>query len=113
MHEFGIAEQVIEMAVAKAREAGASTVHTLTLRIGPMSGVVSEALSFAFEALSDGTPAQGSKLVIEQTALTCYCAACQKTFEVKHYAFACPDCGQASRDIKSGRELDIVSIEVS
>ena len=113
MHEFGIAEGALKMVLERQRAAGAARVHAVTLRIGALAGVVPEALEFAFDALKEGTPAAEARLTIEHLPLICYCAACNKEFTARASSYRCPDCGQASRDIRQGRELDLAAIEVS
>ncbi len=66
MHEVGIMENTLAMAVKRAAEEGAHRIHRLTMRIGPLSGVVPEALEFAFVVLARGTIAEGARLEVER-----------------------------------------------
>jgi hydrogenase nickel incorporation protein HypA/HybF len=50
MHELSIMQSALDQVLEKARQAGASRVHAIRLRIGALSGVVPDALQFAFEA---------------------------------------------------------------
>ena len=52
MHELSIMEGALALALEQARQAGARKLHVIRLRVGAMSGVVPEALQFAFEALT-------------------------------------------------------------
>lgn len=113
MHEFGIAEGVLKVVVETAGKNGANKVEVVRLRIGALAGVVDEALIFAFEALAEDTPAQGARLVIEAVPLTCYCATCSREFEVPRFSYRCPVCQTLSREVRRGRELELISIEVS
>ena len=113
MHEFGIAESVLESALAAARQNGSIRVEVVRLRVGALAGVVEEALTFAFSALAEDTPAQGARLVVEAVPVTCYCEACQKEFEVPRFSYRCPACQTLSREVRRGRELELISIEVS
>jgi hydrogenase nickel incorporation protein HypA/HybF len=113
MHEFSLAESTLEIAFSQARNQGAARIHRLTMRIGALSGVVPEALEFALQSLSEGTPAEGAGLVIEPVPLTCYCSHCQKDFEAQPHSYRCPGCGEQSLEILTGREMDLVSIEVT
>ena len=70
MHELSIMQSALSLALDQARQAGASRVHTIRLRIGALSGVVPDALEFAFEALVPGTLAEGAKLAVEGTLLS-------------------------------------------
>ena len=56
MHELSIMQSALSQALEQARHAGAGKVHEIRLRIGVLSGVVPEALQFAFEVLAEGTP---------------------------------------------------------
>lgn len=113
MHEFGIAEALLKTALETAERANANKVEQINLRIGALAGVVDEALAFAFDALAEDTPAQGARLVIEPIPVTCYCELCAKPFESPRGSYRCPSCQTLSRSVQSGRELQLVSIEVS
>lgn len=113
VHEFGIAEGVLKVALDTAAQHKAERVEVVRLRIGALSGVVDEALTFAFEALAEDTPARGARLVIEAVPVTCYCEACAKEFEAPRFSYRCPACQTLSREVRRGRELELVSIEVS
>lgn len=88
-------------------------VEVVRLRVGALSGVVEEALRFAFEALSEDTPAQGSALIVETIPVTCYCVPCSREFEAPRFSYRCPVCETLSKEVRRGRELELVSIEVS
>ncbi len=113
MHELGVAESALELALAQARKAGATRVLRIVIRVGALSGVDPEALQFAFSAILPGTPAEGAALEIDPVAAVAYCPACQKDFspDTAHF-FECPTCGQLCATIRQGRELDLVRLEL-
>jgi hydrogenase nickel incorporation protein HypA/HybF len=113
MHEFGIMQEMARIAVEKAEAAGADRVHVIRLRVGRLAGVVPEAMQFAHEVVVEGTIAEGSTLEIEEAPARCYCAACDEEFEPGREWFTCPRCGAISRELRSGRELELVNLEVS
>lgn len=113
MHEFGIAEGLLGTVLDAAAKNGATRVDQVNLRIGALAGVVDEALTFAFEALAENTPAQGARLSIEAVPVTCYCSACDREFDVPRFVYRCPSCQALSREVRRGRELHLVSVEVS
>jgi hydrogenase nickel incorporation protein HypA/HybF len=112
MHELSLMENTLAIVFEEARRHGAEKVTGLRLRVGAMSGVVPEALEFAFEALIEGTLAEGAQLHIERVPVTCYCETCKNEFEPPPYSFECPRCKTPSTDMRKGRELEIISIEV-
>jgi hydrogenase nickel incorporation protein HypA/HybF len=113
VHEAGLAAAALELAADHARRRGAMRVHRLTLRVGDLSGVVPEALRFALEALSAGTPAEGAVFDIEVVTVECHCPACDRPFRPADVVYACPACGRISSDVRRGHELELVSLEVS
>lgn len=113
MHEAELAATALEIAAVKAGERGAARVHRLTLRVGDLSGVIPEALRFALDALSPGTPAAGAVFDIEVVPVECHCPACDRPFRPADVVYACPMCGRVSSDVRQGHELELVSLEVS
>ena len=101
------------MAIRRAREAGAERIHLIRLRVGKLSGVVPEAMRFVHEVIVEGTMADGSALEIEEAPIRCHCAQCDAEFEAADARFLCPRCQRPSREIRGGRELEIVDMEVS
>lgn len=66
MHELSIALSMIELAGEEVDRRGGGRVTALHLKLGSLSGVVKEALTFSYEIACQGTPLEGSQLVIEE-----------------------------------------------
>ena len=49
MHELGIMEQTLAIAIHNAKKENAQQIKRIIMNIGKLSGVVPEALEFAFE----------------------------------------------------------------
>ncbi len=113
MHEVGIMEQTIDIAIDNALSQGVDRIHKLTMRIGKMSGVVPEALEFAFDVVTQNTIAQGANLEIETVPVTCYCSDCKIEFQPPDLFYECPECGKFSDRILAGKEIELLSIEAS
>jgi hydrogenase nickel incorporation protein HypA/HybF len=113
MHELGIAESALKLALDQAHDAGATRVLRIVIRAGALSGVDAEALQFAFTAILPGTAAEGAQVQIDPVAAIAYCPDCQKDFspDTDHF-FECPGCGQLCATLKQGRELDLVRLEM-
>ena len=105
-------QSALGQALEQARQAGASRVYSIRLRVGAVSGVVPEALQFAFEALADGTPAQGAQLIIEHVPARFWCSTCNHEFELAEVRACCPDCGGFNGELRGGRELELTSLEI-
>ena len=112
MHEVSIMQSALTLALDQAQLAHAKRICAVRLRIGKLSGVVPEALSVAFEALTTDTIAEGAELVIEPVAARFWCAACHQEFDSADLRGRCPGCGGASDDLRAGRELELASLEI-
>jgi hydrogenase nickel incorporation protein HypA/HybF len=113
MHEVAIAQGVLNLAIKTARQSGAARIHRIRMRVGAMSGVVPDSLSFAFEALREGTMAAEAELAIEAIPSVGWCAGCQAEFTAEGFALECPRCHAYSRELRRGRELEMADMEVS
>ena len=113
LHEVGIMQEAVRLAVEKAKASGANRVHALRLRVGALSGVVPDALHFAFDLLCRGTMAEGATLEVESVPARCWCATCEAEFEVEDFFSECPRCHVLSNVWRGGRELEIASVEIS
>lgn len=112
MHEVGIIQSTLTLAEQYARNAGAEGIIEIRLQVGQMTGVVPEALQYAFTILREGTLAEAAQLVVEYVSAVCWCATCRREFEAGGLFGVCPDCGTPSGEVRRGRELDLISMEV-
>ena len=113
MHELSIALSMIEMASEEAERRGGARVHALHLKLGTLSGVVKDALLFSYEVACNGTPLEGSQLLIEDVPVVIYCSQCEAEQQLDSIQrFCCPVCGTLSSDVVKGRELEFVAMEI-
>ena len=66
MHELAIAVSLIDLACEKAAQLDVARIAAVHVRVGALSGVVAEALSFSYEVAAAGTPLEGSRLEIHE-----------------------------------------------
>jgi len=105
-------QSVLEIAEEQARKAGASRILEIRMRVGRMTGIVSESLEHAFVVLRDGTTAAGARLNVEFVPGAFWCPPCAAEFESDDLVGGCPTCHEPSFDLRRGRELEVVSLEV-
>lgn len=111
MHELGIAESILSRVQEESVRRGARII-AVGVRIGELSGVDPDALSFGFEVLSKDTALEGSVLKIDFRKRKQSCSACGREFETDAMLTACPDCGNPETVCIAGDELDIAYIEL-
>lgn len=108
MHEVSVATAIVR-AVLDA--VPGRSVEAVEVDVGTMSGVVPQALDFAWDVATAETSLEGAALVIEVIPLTVYCEDCSAVV-TPDLGFACPVCGTLSGDVRSGRELDVRAARV-
>ncbi len=113
MHELSIAMSMIEIAGEEAASRGGARVTALHLKLGPLSGVVKDALLFSYDVAASGTALEGSRLVIEEVPVIVLCRSCNQQREIETIQhLCCPVCGELTPEVLSGRELQIVAMEI-
>lgn len=114
MHEMGIAMQIVDIAVSSIPPGIKNpVVARVNLRIGKLTAVVPASLTFCFDIATQGTPLAGAKLSIEEAPIVARCKSCGNEWTITTPDFICGKCQSGQVDILSGRELDIVSLELA
>ena len=112
MHELSIVLSIVDMAREESErlDARVSAVH---LKLGRFAGVVKEALLFSYDVACQDTPLAGSRLVIEDIPLVVFCPKClmERVLPSGH-SFSCDVCGTPTPDVRAGRELQLVALEI-
>ena len=114
MHEASIALSLLDTVSGHCLKSGYARIDSVNVKIGRASGIMPDALLFAFNALKAGTPADEAVLNIEEIPVTGHCDGCSSQFSVEgDFVLSCPLCGDSHFHITSGREMDIIDMEVS
>jgi hydrogenase nickel incorporation protein HypA/HybF len=113
MHELSIALSILELVAEEQRRHGGGRVHAIHLRLGPLAGVVKEALLSAFELARESESADAATLIIEDVPIAAHCPLCQgerAVVAIDH--LRCAECGTPTPQIVHGRELEVVALEM-
>ena len=119
MHEFSIATSIVESVLEFAAKQQFAELLSVRLTIGELANIDAEQLSFCYEAITKGTPIEGSTLEIEKSEARVQCAACSYQGRPKYWDDAlyftavptlqCPDCGKGV-DIIEGQDCAIKTV---
>ena len=112
MHELGITQNILQIALEHAAKANAQKIRRINLVVGSLAGVVAESVQFYFDFLSKDTPAEGARLVFEKVPGRLRCQSCGREFAGEEGDWSCPGCRMPGPVIVSGREFYVESIEV-
>jgi hydrogenase nickel incorporation protein HypA/HybF len=113
MHELSIAMSIVELAEEELAGRKGATVQSVHLKLGHLSGVSKEALESCYAMACFESPLAGSRLIIEEVPVSVYCAKCAEIRQLDSIQlFRCPVCGDLVSDIVSGKELQVMALEI-
>lgn len=113
MHEMSIAEGIVQILEEQAVSQSYSQVKAVWLEIGPLSAIQIEPLMFCFDAVTQGTLAEGALLHITNTQGKALCTQCLKQVEIIQLYDQCSYCGSYQLQITEGDEMRIKELEVA
>ena len=102
MHELSIADAILRIALAHA---GERRIESIEVKVGHLRQVVPDALTFAFTLVSEGTAAEGARLLMEEVPAAGSCRACGSHTEFDGFPLACERCGSLEVELVRGEEL--------
>ena len=112
MHEMSIAQSVLDIAFGEMEKRAAVRLRKIKISIGEFSGVVKEALEFAFDVLKPDTPASDAEVEIEVVPMTGECFLCGPVAcRLNDLNLTCPTCG-ATIEISAGREMRVDYLDI-
>jgi len=109
MHEMMIAENLLNAISDEAAKRDLKPVGA-KISCGRLYAINDEALCFAFEAISRGTPGEGLKLQIEHKPLQGLCMNCNQNFDIEISQPRCPMCN--SEDFKLLPDAPLILEEI-
>ena len=112
MHELSIAEEMVEILVGHLADYSGSSVESVVVAVGDYSGVDPESLRLVFPFAAEGTPVEGSELIINTIRVSVKCLDCGERTD-KINTPLCSTCGSRNLEFDSGRELEITSFDIS
>ena len=113
MHELSIVTSIVETVTESLTAYPGARVLEVRLRVGALASVIPDSLEFCYGIASEGTPLEGSRLVVNVLPVVVHCERCAQDAELDGVqSFRCPRCGELCGEIRQGRELEIESIEI-
>ncbi len=113
MHELGIARNILDIVQHSVPVDRYPEVKWIRIRIGQLSGIVPDSLEFCFSAIISETDMRQAILKMETVPTVSQCRDCNHRFTVEEFAFTCPSCNSANLELLSGREMEVVDIELT
>jgi len=121
VHEFSITSQIVQNVLAEAEKRKAKKITEVNLTIGKLTFLGLDQVRFAYEVITKGTIAEGSKLVIEEQEGFVKCSNCgyeggfkyedDPLYHVPVPTLKCPKCS-STVSIVAGKECTIRNIKM-
>jgi len=112
MHELGVTQSILDIALRYANNAGATRIKELNLVVGELASVVDDSVQFYWDMIAKDTIAEGAVLNFKRIPATLHCNACGHDFRINHRDFLCPDCESPNIQVTAGEEFFLESIDV-
>jgi len=123
MHEFSTAQQILEAALATAKEHNAAKIIRIDLEIGSLTFLNPRQLRFSLRVLSKDTIAEKAAVRIRRTPATVECWDCGYAGVAKYSGpeqhlnplliLQCPRCQSMNTGILEGRSCNIRTIRIA
>ncbi len=112
MHEMSYVAGIVNT-VLDALETRETEVLRVTVECGGMTGVVPDYLIKYYGTATKDTLLEGSELVVRVVPVSAECEECGSTFSPDRASdYRCPKCGSYRAKILSGREFNVVNMEI-
>lgn len=111
MHELGVVFRIIDDLTEVGKENELEKIHSVTLQLGEVSGVVPSLLTDAWKWAAAKTELMnGAELIIETLPAVTYCEDCKSEYETVKHGKICPNCGSEHTYLLRGNEFMIKEI---
>lgn len=111
MHELGVVFRIIDDLTEVGKENDIHKIHSVTLQLGEVSGVVPSFLTDAWKWAAAKTELmKDSELIIESLPAVTYCEDCKKEYSTVEHGKICPYCGSKHTYLLKGNEFLIKEI---
>lgn len=109
MHEMGLAEGILEVALEAA---GGQPIARVAVQVGKALAVAPESLEFSFRLAAAETPAAEAVLAIEEIPIRARCRTCAAESELDGPPLCCRSCGGAALELVAGQDLWVDRVEL-
>ena len=113
MHEISIVQGLFVQLEELAKDNGASRIISVTVEIGPLSGVVVDSFQFGFDILAAEHPMlKEAKLILRIPPVRYTCTSCGKVFEDVSRPGQCAQCVELLLVPQGGDDVILNQVEM-
>ena len=111
MHETALMKNMLATVEQAIENHHVTRINRVVISVGKLANVMPDALSFAFEAMTQDGIMKGAKLEIKSSPAVARCDECGYEYQADGFPIVCPVCKSRGFRIISGEEVYIESIE--
>lgn len=112
MHELSVAEEILRIAITRAQAEQATRIESIRVAVGVLTTYLDESLRFYWDAITEGTIAEGSSIEFTRVEGRLRCLGCRHEYAAQTAEFQCPQCGGLWTQSLAGNECFVESIEI-
>lgn len=113
MHELSIALSIVDGVLEELDRQKSGQVEVVHLRLGRLSGVDKDALSFSYKVACEGTALVNSRLLIQDVEVSIFCSTCGVERAIRSFPLlTCAECGAPGNRVLHGEEMEITAMEM-
>ncbi|MGB9598932.1 MAG: hydrogenase maturation nickel metallochaperone HypA [Myxococcota bacterium] len=110
MHEFSVAQNIIESIKDAIGEKMLSKVKAIHMEIGRLSGISIESLEFSIQVLLNK---KGENILnVKEIEPLVECINCKERYSPEDMIWVCPNCNEMRAEMIRGNEIKIINVEV-
>jgi hydrogenase nickel incorporation protein HypA/HybF len=109
MHEFSMAQNLLDVALKKAKT---KRIVNVNLLIGSFSEEREESIQFYWRDLAKGTPGEGARLHFQHVRADLKCFGCGGAISLEDERSLCTYCETNRFQLLGGEDVKLESIEV-
>jgi hydrogenase nickel insertion protein HypA len=112
MHEYSIVQALLTQCEDIAAQNEATSVSSIEIKIGAMSGVESHLLKIAFDTFKEGTICDLAELIIHKQPLKIKCNECGNEIELSSPLYKCTKCESLDVKVIDGEDMYLMRLEM-
>ena len=112
MHEHGIAQQMVNVALRHAQDHHAQRITQFRIEMNQAADESEDSLRFYLEHLTRATVAEGAQIDIDRVPNHAVCLDCGSQFEPEYVGQVCPQCSSMHVTSHQLEEFRLASIDI-
>ncbi|OGO66477.1 MAG: hydrogenase maturation nickel metallochaperone HypA [Chloroflexi bacterium RBG_19FT_COMBO_47_9] len=112
MHELSVTENLLDITLRHAQNAGATRITNIYLVIGQLSSIVDDSVKFYWDMIAKDTIAQKAILHFKRISIRLTCLDCSHEYEPTGDELSCPKCDGIHVKVLKGEEFYVEAIDI-